>query len=84
MLTQNIKMHNKNVLITGAAGFIGSNLVMELIRTVPNINIVGLDNMNDYYDVSLRIIVLAKSKRLPQSIPTAHGSSFVAILLTVS
>ena len=47
-------LEKKQILITGAAGFIGSNLVQELIRTVPGIRIVGLDNMNDYYDVSLK------------------------------
>ena len=45
---------SKNVLITGAAGFIGSNLVLELLETQSPINIVGIDNMNDYYDVSIK------------------------------
>lgn len=54
MLTPNVTMTNKTVLVTGAAGFIGSNLVMELLRTVEPIHIVGLDNMNDYYDVSIK------------------------------
>ena len=36
-------------LVTGGAGFIGSNLVKELLHTIPGIKIVGLDNMNDYY-----------------------------------
>jgi nucleoside-diphosphate-sugar epimerase len=42
------------VLVTGAAGFVGSNLVMEFLRTVEGIRIVGVDNRNDYYDVSLK------------------------------
>ena len=54
MLQTNCCLHNKYVLITGAAGFIGSNLVKELLREVPAIHIVGLDNMNDYYDVSIK------------------------------
>ncbi len=54
MLNKNVVLSNKTVLVTGAAGFIGSNLVMELIRTVPGIHVVGLDNMNAYYDVSIK------------------------------
>lgn len=44
----------KTILVTGAAGFIGSNLVMQLIKNYECINIIGIDNMNDYYDVSLK------------------------------
>lgn len=54
MLTPNINLENKNVLVTGAAGFIGANLVTELLNTVKGVNLVGLDNMNDYYDVSIK------------------------------
>ncbi|WP_370783839.1 GDP-mannose 4,6-dehydratase [[Ruminococcus] lactaris] len=42
------------MLITGTAGFIGSNLVMELLREVDSVHIIGVDNMNDYYDVSIK------------------------------
>lgn len=42
------------VLVTGAAGFIGSNLVMKLLKTEPAVQVVGLDSVNDYYDVSLK------------------------------
>lgn len=45
---------NKTILITGSAGFIGSNLVLRLIETTEPLMVVGLDNMNDYYDVSLK------------------------------
>lgn len=51
---QNIELKNKTVLITGAAGFIGSNLALELLKTQSPIKIVGIDNMNDYYDVSIK------------------------------
>ncbi len=54
MLIPNVDLKNKTVLITGAAGFIGSNLCLELLKTVEGIKIVGLDNMNDYYDVSIK------------------------------
>lgn len=51
---QKIDLKNKTVFVTGSAGFIGSNLVLELLRTQSPINIVGLDNMNHYYDVSIK------------------------------
>lgn len=54
MLTPNIELMNKTILITGTAGFIGANLVIELLHTTEPINIVGLDNLNDYYDVSIK------------------------------
>ena len=54
MLPINVDLQSKTVLVTGAAGFIGSNLVMELLRTVTPVAILGVDNMNDYYDVSLK------------------------------
>lgn len=54
MLTPNVSLEKKVVLVTGAAGFIGSNLVNELFNTTEEITIVGLDSMNDYYDVSIK------------------------------
>ncbi len=47
-------LYHAPILVTGAAGFIGSNLVMRLLESQDNITVVGLDNMNDYYDVSLK------------------------------
>lgn len=47
-------MVNKTIFITGVAGFIGSNLAMKLLSIEKNIHIVGIDNMNDYYDVSIK------------------------------
>ena len=44
----------QTILVTGAAGFIGSNLVLELLRSLSPVQIIGLDNMNDYYDVSIK------------------------------
>lgn len=44
----------KTILITGSAGFIGSNLVLKLLDELDSSNIIGIDNMNDYYDVSLK------------------------------
>ena len=42
------------VIITGAAGFIGSNLIIKLIERAGKLRIIGVDNLNDYYDVSLK------------------------------
>ncbi|WP_303016998.1 GDP-mannose 4,6-dehydratase [Holdemania massiliensis] len=54
MLPQNISLQNKTVLITGAVGFIGSNLVLELLHNHSPLSIIGIDNVNDYYDVSIK------------------------------
>ena len=64
MLTPNVDLKNKTVLVTGAAGFIGANLVTELFNTVEGIKIVGVDNMNDYYDVSIKEYRLKKIEKL--------------------
>ncbi len=69
MLTANIELQNKTILVTGAAGFIGSNLVTALLRAVQPVHIVGLDNCNDYYDVSLKEYRLAEIDRLAAEYP---------------
>ena len=55
---------NKSILITGAAGFIGANLVMELMKTGEPMRLIGLDNMNDYYDVSIKEYRLSEINKL--------------------
>lgn len=54
MLIANITLTGKTVLVTGAAGFIGSNLAKRLLKDVQGIKVIGIDNMNDYYDVRLK------------------------------
>lgn len=51
---QKIELNNKAILVTGSAGFIGSNLVKRLFKDVKGATIIGIDNMNDYYDVTLK------------------------------
>jgi nucleoside-diphosphate-sugar epimerase len=51
---QKVELNGKSILVTGAAGFIGSNLVKHLFQDVKDATIIGIDNMNDYYDVSLK------------------------------
>lgn len=64
MLTKNVDLNNKTILVTGAAGFIGSNLVNELLKTAEPAKIVGIDNMNDYYDVSIKEYRLKETEKL--------------------
>ena len=66
---ERVELNNKPILVTGAAGFIGSNLVKRLFRDVQGATIVGIDNMNDYYDVAL------KDFRLAEIAAIAEGSN---------
>ena len=49
-----LTIRDKKMLVTGAAGFIGSNLVMRLLRNNEQVEIIGIDNLNNYYDVSIK------------------------------
>jgi len=57
-------MDNKTILITGVAGFIGANIALKLFNEEENIHIVGIDNLNDYYDVSLKEYRLSEIERV--------------------
>lgn len=72
MLIPNIDLENKSILITGAAGFIGANLVMELLRGTAAVTIVGLDSMNDYYDVSIKEYRLTEIEKLARKAPNSR------------
>lgn len=54
MLQYNIDLQGKTVLVTGAAGFIGSNLAMKLLKEFDEVKVIGFDNINDYYDVHIK------------------------------
>lgn len=57
---RDIDLRGKSIIVTGAAGFVGANLVERLLRDIEDINIIGVDNMNDYYDVFLKEYRLQK------------------------
>lgn len=65
-----VDLKGKTIFVTGAAGFIGSNLVKRIFKDVPDAKVIGIDNMNDYYDVRL------KESRLEE---LSNNSSFVFI-----
>ena len=60
MVNYNVSLDGKTVLVTGAAGFIGSNLVKRLFNEFPDIKIVGIDSVTDYYDVNIKYGRLAE------------------------
>ena len=67
MLDKNVNLNGKSILVTGSAGFIGSNLVKQLFKDTQGSCIVGFDNVNDYYDVSLKEYRLAQLASLASS-----------------
>ena len=69
---QKISLDNKVILVTGSAGFIGSNLVKRLFKDVKGATIVGIDNMNDYYDVSLKEYRLKELETLNCQLSTVN------------
>ena len=64
MKNKNIELINKKILVTGATGFIGSNLVKKLLELYGAMTIIGLDNLSDYYDVALKDYWLEQTDKL--------------------
>ena len=60
-----VTLDNKTILVTGAAGFIGSNLVKRIYQEVPSATVIGIDNMNAYYDVALKEFRLNELAKYP-------------------
>jgi len=65
MVEFNVNLNGKTILVTGAAGFIGANLVRRLYELAEDITVIGLDSMNDYYDVSLKEYRLQELAKFP-------------------
>lgn len=66
MLQKNVELRDRSILVTGAAGFIGANLARRLLQDVPDARIIGLDNVNDYYDVRLKEYRLSALEKHPR------------------
>ncbi len=69
---QHIDLNNKTILVTGAPGFIGANLVIRLLKEMSSGTVVSLDNMNDYYEVSLKEWRLGQVEKAAESSPVKH------------
>ena len=65
MLKPNVDLNGKTILVTGVAGFIGSNLVQRLYNEAQDIKVIGIDNMNNYYDVKIKESRLEKLFQYP-------------------
>ena len=68
MVEYNINLEGKTILVTGAAGFIGSNLVKRLFHDVQNIKVIGIDSITDYYDVNIKYERLKEIEEIASSL----------------
>ena len=71
-MKQHIDLNGKNILVTGSPGFIGANLVMRLLMELSGGTVVSFDNMNDYYEVSLKEWRLEQIDKAAQGSPVKH------------
>lgn len=74
MVSYNIDLTGKTILVTGAAGFIGSNLVKRLFNDVENIKVIGIDSITDYYDVNIKFERLKEIEAMGKDWMFVHDS----------
>ena len=74
MVEYNVTLEGKTILVTGAAGFIGSNLVKRLFHDVQNIKVIGIDSITDYYDVKIKYERLKEIEALNRDRTFVHAS----------
>ena len=74
MVNYNIDLTGKTILVTGAAGFIGSNLVKRLFNDVENIKVIGIDSITDYYDVNIKFERLKEIEAMGKDWTFVHDS----------
>lgn len=74
MVDYNVNLEGKTVLVTGAAGFIGSNLVKRLFHDVKDIKVIGIDSITDYYDVNIKYERLKEIEALNRDWTFVHAS----------
>ena len=74
MVEYNVTLEGKTVLVTGAAGFIGNNLVKRLFHDVKDIKVIGIDSITDYYDVNIKYERLKEIEALNRDWTFVHAS----------
>ena len=74
MLKNNVNLRGKTILVTGAAGFIGSNLVKRLFHDVETVRVIGVDSITDYYDVKIKYERLREIEQMNRDWTFVHAS----------